>query len=109
MKKYFSIFAAALIAVPALCLTACSDDNDNPDDPNNGGGTNTGAAAVDPSQVFTNGIPSQVGDNTITTDDQGRMTKITDNYQTVTFEYNIKDASRAGGIPTDYDVKMTVS
>lgn len=109
MKKYLSILAAAAIALPVLCLTACSDDNDGPKDPETPETPATsGADAVDPAQVFPAGVPAQVGNETITTDAEGRVTKIAGEGQTVTFEYNTAAPSKAG-IPADYDVKMTVS
>lgn len=35
MKKYFYLFVVALFATMSLALTSCSDDDDEPNDPNN--------------------------------------------------------------------------
>ena len=54
--KMFKMMAASMLGV-ALCLgfTACSDDDENE---NGEGGENT-ATVVNPSQVFTGGLPSR--------------------------------------------------
>ncbi|WP_223301103.1 hypothetical protein [Prevotella sp. MGM2] len=36
MKKYFYLFFVALFATMSFALTSCSDDDDEPNDPNNG-------------------------------------------------------------------------
>ena len=55
--KMFKMMAASMLGV-ALCLgfTACSDDDENE---NGEGGENT-ATVVNPSQVFTGGLPKSV-------------------------------------------------
>lgn len=96
---------AAMLAAGCFAFTGCSDDDD--DLQNNGGNT---AAVVNPGQIFTNGMPSQVGDMTITKNANGQVIKIveTSGYnstKTTTFDYS-GSASRA--VPAKYDVVMTV-
>lgn len=48
----------------SLTMTSCGDDNDEPN-PNPNPGEETGAT-VNPATVFTNGLPTQVGNYVIT-------------------------------------------
>lgn len=97
----FQVFALA--AALTLGFTSCSDDNDEPNpNPGNGNGT------VNPSSVFTAGVPSQVGEAVITTNADGLITKIVDGDQTTTFDYTPAKSRAAVIIPTDYDMTMNV-
>lgn len=88
--------AIGFVAVAALSLTACSDDdNDEPDVP---GVANPGQPSVD--NVFSQGLPAEMDGYTFTTNDKGQVTKIEDDWDVVTFEYGT--FSRA----TTYQVVM---
>lgn len=67
-------FLICLAACAAVVLPSCSDD----DEP-------TVTNPVD--NVFPNGLPATVDGASFTVDDQGRMTRITDGSDVVTFEY----------------------
>ena len=66
--KMFKMMAASMLGV-ALCLgfTACSDDDENE---NGEGGENT-ATVVNPSQVFTGGLPKSVSGMAISHNEEG--------------------------------------
>ena len=70
--KMFKMMAASMLGV-ALCLgfTACSDDDENE---NGEGGENT-ATVVNPSQVFTGGLPKSVSGMAISHNEEGLVTK----------------------------------
>lgn len=88
-NKFLSIVVAASCAV----FTACSDDDgNNPDVP----------GTINPSKVFTSGLPTSIGTGAITTDAQGRVTSISEDGQIVSFKY--ENGSRA----QDYQVIMTI-
>lgn len=80
----------------AVCLgfAACSDDKDEP----NGGG------AVNPSKVFVNGTPKQVGGMTITCGKSGRVNEIHDSEEDVEVRFDYEAYSRA----ENYDLCMMV-
>lgn len=103
--KQFKFYALGLVAVLTLGFTSCSDDNDEPN-PNPNPGTENGT--VNPSTVFTAGVPSQVGDAVITTNADGLITKIVDGDQTTTFNYTPTKSRAAVNIPSDYDMTMNV-
>ena len=90
--KFLKFSLTAVLSL-ALCMgfTACSD-NDEPDGNGNAG------------NAFLNGVPTQIGDVTITTDAKGRVTsmKNTDDECDVTIQYGA--FSRA----TNFDAKMTI-
>lgn len=68
----------------ALCMgafVACSDDDG---DGNGGGGTDK----INPSAVFTGGFPESVSGMSLTYSSDGYLTKIEDDYETVTFDYD---------------------
>lgn len=101
MKKVFKFTSVVLFAAMSLTAVSCSDDDD---DSTNGGNAGTPA----PEQVFTAGVPQAIGDMKITTNAQGLITSISDDYGTVyTFEY-LNDA-RAAVNKADFDVKITES
>ena len=101
MKKFRNYLPIAFAAM-ALFATSCDDKND-PEPAQ--GSENTESGEVNPSQVFTQGLPTQVGDYVITTDGEGRVAKIVDGDEVTTFNYN---PTRAISIPTDYDMTMNV-
>lgn len=85
--------AAALCVATACGFASCSDDDDNePAVP---------GASIE--EVFPAGLPSQVGDNVITTNAAGQVTKVVDRTTSAVFEYG--SFSRAN----NYQVKMSVS
>lgn len=97
MYKYSKSIAVALIAL-SMGFVSCSDDDDNN---GNGDGSST-EEIVKPSEVFTNGLPSQVGDMTITTNDKGQISEMKDDDKTISFEY--ASVARAA----EYDMTMEV-
>lgn len=100
MKKHFKFLSLAFIAsLTAVSFASCSDDDD---EPSNGGGEQPGVVAPKPSEVFTAGIPSQVGDLKITTNEKGQVTKIENDGEVVTFTYGT--ISRA----ETYDMTMRI-
>lgn len=81
----FKMMAASMLGV-ALCLgfTACSDDDENE---NGEGGENT-ATVVNPSQVFTGGLPKSVSGMAISHNEEGLVTNITtEDGDKAVFEY----------------------
>ena len=93
------------MAATCLAFTGCSDDNDEP------GNNMVNPGVVNPAQVFTNGMPSQVGDLTITKNADGKVSKIIEdagtNYETTyTFNYT---GSQARAIPSSYDMTITAT
>ena len=69
----FKMMAASMLGV-ALCLgfTACSDDDENE---NGEGGENT-ATVVNPSQVFTGGLPKSVSGMAISHNEEGLVNTV---------------------------------
>ena len=98
MKKFRNYLPVAFAAM-ALIATSCDDKNDP--------GQESESATVNPSQVFTQGVPTQVGDYVITTDASGKVAKIVNDDEIITFDYNPK-ATRAVSVPADYDMTMNV-
>ena len=82
-KFYFQLMAAAMTLAMGSMLTACGDD----DDDNSAGGGSTTTVTVNPSAVFTAGLPKVYDEGTITTNAQGLVTAISKSGTTVTFEY----------------------
>ena len=93
-------------------LASCNDDKDEPNaEPNPEPNPGVEAVKVDPKTVFTQGVPSQVGELVITTDADGLVTKIVDGDEVTTFDYNgaSRAMSRAAvNIPSDYDMTFVV-
>lgn len=95
MNKLIKLTSIGFVAL-AFVATSCSDgDNDEPK-PNK---------PVEPSieNVFSEGVPAQVGEAKITTNEKGQVTKIVDGPDVITFEYG--KFSRA----TEFNAKMTIS
>ena len=103
--KQFKFFHFALAAALTVGFASCSDDNDEPN-PNPNPGNES--VAVNPSTVFTAGVPSQVGDALISKNAEGLVTKIVDGDQTTTFNYTPVKSRAAVNIPADYDMTMNV-
>lgn len=101
MIKNFKSITAATLALICVGFTSCSDDNDelSPD-------VNTGKA--NPTTVFTQGVPSTVGDLVITKNADGLVTKIDDDGTVYTFDYTGAEAKSRATRPTDYDMTMNV-
>lgn len=98
MHKYSKSVAVSLIAL-SMGFVSCSDD----DDDNNGNGNGTSSEEiVKPSEVFTSGLPSQIGDMMITTNEKGQISEIKDDDKTITFQY--ASVARA----SEYDMTMDV-
>lgn len=107
MKEYFRFSSFALIA-GSLMFASCSDNKEEPI-PTPEPGKET--VKVDPKTVFTQGIPSQVGDLVITTNADGLVSEIVDGDVVTTFDYTgaSKTKSRdAVNIPSDYDMTFVV-
>lgn len=95
-KKFFALTLA--IGAMAFSMTSCDDDN------NPGSGSETGK--VNPINVFTQGLPTQVGDYVIVKGANGLVSKVIDGDDVTTFNYT-PAPSRAGiSIPSDYDMSM---
>lgn len=111
MKEYLKISSLVFIA-GSLMLASCNDDKDEPNaEPNPEPNPGVEAVKVDPKTVFTQGVPSQVGELVITTDADGLVTKIVDGDEVTTFDYNgaSRAMSRAAvNIPSDYDMTFVV-
>lgn len=106
MNKLTKLMSLGFVAF-SLAMTSCGDDNDEPN-PNPNPGEETGAT-VNPATVFTNGLPTQVGDYVITKNSNGLVTKIVDDDEVTTFDYSpAKSKSRAATRPIDYDMTMNV-
>lgn len=95
MNVYSKSIAFVLIAL-SMGFASCSDDNDEP-----GNGSST-EEAVKPAEVFPQGLPAQIGDMQIKTNEKGLISEIKDGDRTVSFQY--ATVSRA----TEYDVTMEV-
>ena len=94
MFKFTKFMPVALLAAVAIGFTACGDDDDDPVGSNEGG---NGAAGSEPNveNVFTGGLPASVGGAAITTNADGQVTTIKNDYTTVTFEYGSFTPNRA--------------
>lgn len=76
-----------LVSLIGLSLASCSDDDD-PKVPGNVGEPTT-------ENVFTEGLPSNVGGATFTTNEKGQLTKIVDGTNSITFAYGTFTPSKA--------------
>ncbi|MDE7024942.1 MAG: hypothetical protein K2O88_03575 [Paramuribaculum sp.] len=81
----------------AVCLgfAACSDENDEP----NGGESNP----VNPTTVFVNGIPKQVGSMTISTNNDGLVSHISDGNVNVDVSYPNLSRTMTSDVVIDID------
>ena len=96
MKKYYYILLFVLACLCLPFLASCDDE----DDESNGPSPET--SIVNPRKVFTAGLPTLVGGNKITTDDNGRVVKMERENLLVTFDYSaLTRAAKA-------DVVMTI-
>lgn len=95
MYKHSKSIAVTLIAL-SIGFTSCNDDNDE------SGNETLPKEIVNPAEVFTHGLPSQIGDMQIKTNDNGLISEIKEDDKTVTFQY--ASVARA----TEYDMTMDV-
>lgn len=98
--KMFRMFFATAISI-ALCFnfTACSDDDENGDEENNSG-------VVNPSKVFTGGLPKSVLGMSISQNKDGLVTNITtDDGEKAVFEYSF--ATRAAALVNTAKITVT--
>ena len=101
MKRKFKWSVLMLIAIFTINFTSCSGDkNDEPDIPTSAGAT------ANPASVFTNGVPKQVGNMQISTNEDGLVSKITQGSTVVTFSYPKRTKTRSG--EEEYDVIFTI-
>lgn len=77
-----------------LNFSSCSDDSS--DEP-----TPSGPVTVNPSNVFVNGLPKQVGNTQITTNSDGLVTKITNGHTTAKFSYPCMSRAAAPDVVID--------
>lgn len=99
--KFLKMSAIAMMAiVSCMGFASCSDDDK--DEPN--GGENGTEVVVNPSNVFTAGIPKQVGGMSVTTDIKGLVTTMNDAEDGVKITFSYLSVSRA----ESYDVVMMV-
>lgn len=118
MFKKFKFLTAAFLMLSCVCVSSCSDDNDGP---KGDGSKDNAASAVNPKTVYPYGVPKEIKRTTsgsqwtytITTDDQGLVTKIYSTegkIGTYTFDYAPdKSVKIVDGfdVPSDYDITMT--
>ncbi|MDE5744673.1 MAG: hypothetical protein K2H84_03305 [Paramuribaculum sp.] len=90
MKKFLK-FPCIAVAALSLIFASCSDENNVPDPI---------LESSNIAEVFPMGLPASVNGMTITQNDKGQVTKISDRHAEITFEYG--SISRA----TKYDVVM---
>ena len=107
--KITKFLLASLIA-GCFAFTACSDDDDNDIV---GGDLSGTPGVVNPAQVFTDGLPTQVGDWTITKGANGRVTKIVEDggsdwEYTYSFNYTGSRADVSANVPA-HDVFVRVT
>ncbi len=108
MKATKLLFPVLLLG-SLTAFTSCSDDDDN-----NGYKPTSTPGVADPAQVFTNGMPTQVGAMKFTKNAQGQVTTIEENYGTektiYTFTYKASPARAEQTSPAaKADVTMTVT
>lgn len=112
-KKIFSWSMMAFLMAFVLCFTlsSCGDDDDENSDPE--GGEEKTEEVVNPSKVFTNGLPKNINGTEITTNAKGQVISMNDGETSVTFEYLTKSkpsqARRYAPSITYADVIMRVS
>ncbi|MBO5054377.1 MAG: DUF4595 domain-containing protein [Muribaculaceae bacterium] len=108
MNKFKLLMGAFVLAL-TIPMVSCSDDKDEPEpNPNPNPGDET---VVNPKNVFSQGVPSQVGNLVITTNAESLVTKIVDDDKVTTFNYTGAPKAKSRGsvnIPTDYDMTMNV-
>lgn len=98
--KFLKMSTIAMMAiVSCMGFVSCSDDDK--DEPN---GVENGTEVVNPSNVFTAGVPKQVGSMSVTTDLKGLVTAMTNTEDGVKITFMYPSMSRA----ESYDVIMTI-
>lgn len=108
MNKLIKLISLGFVAF-SLVMTSCGDDNDEPNPNPNPNPGEEATGAVNPSTVFANGVPAQVGDYVITKNSDGLVTRIVDGDEVTIFDYApVKSKSRAATRPADYDMTMNV-
>ena len=100
MSKFKLYHAVLFAAIGCVGLTACSDDKDEPT-PNPDVTTEANAK-----NVFTQGIPTQVGDMTIVANNKGQVTEIKEDGEVIA-KFNYDGTNSRATRPTDYDMTMT--
>ncbi len=86
MRTFRLIGMTLLVVLCAVNFTACSDDEDENNDTNNG---------INPQKVFVNGMPKQVSDMKITQDASGLVSKIETDDAVAIFKYPTAVTTRA--------------
>ncbi len=99
--KFLKMGAIAIVAI-AGCAGFVSCNDDDKDEPN--GGNENEEVAVNPSKVFTAGVPKQVGTMSVVTDAKGLITSMNSAEDRVNIVFNYPSMSRA----ESYDVVMDV-
>lgn len=84
MNKFLKFMPVVLLAAATMTFTACSDDDDV---------TTDGKPTTN--NVFTNAYPTDIDGAKVSRNGDGQVTKIEDDYSTVTFEYGTFNPSRA--------------
>ena len=102
MKKYFYVLPFFLAFLCCPLMTSCGDDDE---EEQGGGDEPVETSIVNPSKVFTAGLPKSVGGNEFTTDEKGRVIKMAREGYTITFDYSaLTRASKADVVMTsEYD------
>lgn len=100
MKQLIKLTSIGFVAITLIATSACSDDKDEPTP------TPDVTTEANAKNVFTQGIPTQVGDMTIVANNKGQVTEIKEDGDVIAkFDYD-GTKSRATR-PTDYDMTMT--
>lgn len=108
MNKFVKSISFGFVAL-AFVMVSCSDDKEEPTPETTPTPGEETTVNVDPATVFTNGLPTQVGDYVITKNSDGLVTKIVEGDKIITFDYApVKTKSRAAARPADYDMTMNV-
>jgi hypothetical protein len=95
--KILKLVVMAIIGI-ASCMSISSCSDDGKDDPN-------GGQSVNPSKVFINGMPKQVGGMVITCGESGRVNEIRDTDEDVYVLFDYESYSRS----ENYDLCMTIN
>lgn len=99
--KFLKLYATAMMAVVScMGFVSCSDDDK--DEPN--GGSENEEMVVNPSKVFTAGVPKQVGTMAVVTDTKGLVTSMSSAADGVKIAFSYPSMSRT----ESYDVVMEV-
>lgn len=96
MKQLIKLTSIGFVAFALIATSACSDDKDEP----------TVTTEANAKNVFTQGIPTQVGDMTIVANSKGQVTEIKEDGEVIA-KFNYDGTKSRATRPTEYDMTMT--